>query len=47
MIMTEFYRMKLLEINKEIMAAEDNKDFKKVAKLEVEKAEIKERLKEY
>lgn len=46
MIMSEFYRMKLLEINKEIMDAEDNKDFKKAAKLEVEKSKIKKRLRE-
>lgn len=39
MLMTEFYRQAIAKVEKEIRMAELEKDFKKVAKLQAEKAE--------
>ena len=46
MIMTEFYRQKLVQLNRDIQDAELERDFKKVAKLQAEKADIEKRIKE-
>ncbi|AZV56061.1 hypothetical protein [Clostridium sp. AWRP] len=46
MILTEFYRQKLVQLNRDIQDAEIERDFKKVAKLQVEKVDIEKRIKE-
>ncbi|MEY8000231.1 hypothetical protein AB8U03_08480 [Clostridium sp. Mt-5] len=44
MIITEFYRQRIAKIEKEIRVAELERDFKKVAKLQVEKVEVRKRI---
>ena len=46
MIMTEFYRQKMAQLNRDIQDAEIERDFKKIAKLQAEKADIEKRIKE-
>ncbi|OAA91237.1 hypothetical protein [Clostridium ljungdahlii] len=46
MIMTEFYKQKLAQLNRDIQDAELERDFKKVAKLQTEKVDIEKRIKE-
>ena len=46
MILTEFYRQKSAQLNRDIQDAEIERDFKKVAKLQVEKVDIEKRIKE-
>lgn len=44
MIMVEFYKQKLIKISSEIQDAEIERNFKKVARLESEKVEIRKRI---
>ncbi|OBR94247.1 hypothetical protein CLRAG_16380 [Clostridium ragsdalei P11] len=46
MIITEFYRQKLVQLNIDIQDAELERDFKKVTKLQAKKADIGKRIKE-
>ncbi|WP_200888064.1 hypothetical protein [Clostridium tyrobutyricum] len=46
MLMVEFWKQKLIKINSEIQDAELEKDFKRVARLESEKVEIRKRIEE-
>lgn len=46
MLIVEFWKQKLRKINSEIQDAELEKDFKRVARLESEKVEIRKRIEE-
>lgn len=46
MEITDFYKAKIKQIEADILDAENRKDFKQVAKLQVEKAECENRLNE-
>lgn len=44
MIITEFYRQRIAKIEKEIRAAELERNFKGVVKLEAKKVEVRKRI---
>jgi len=46
MIITEFYRQKLAQLERYIENAELERDFKKAAKLQAKKSDIEKRIKE-
>lgn len=46
MIMTEFYRQKVAQLNRDIEDAELQRDFKEVAKLQAEKSDIEKKIRE-
>ncbi|MFL0197308.1 hypothetical protein ACJDU8_17335 [Clostridium sp. WILCCON 0269] len=46
MIMTEFYRQKIGQIDNEIREAENTRDFKRLAKLHAKRLELQGRIKE-
>lgn len=46
MIIIEFYKYKLKKVNSSIKDTENNKDYKKLAKLKYKKAEFEKRIKE-
>ncbi|MFL0197783.1 hypothetical protein ACJDU8_19760 [Clostridium sp. WILCCON 0269] len=46
MILTEFYRQKIGRIDNEIKEAENNRDFKRLAKLQAKKVENQKRMEE-
>lgn len=46
MILTEFYRQKIGKIDNEIRDAENNRDYKRMAKLQVERLEAERMIEE-
>ncbi|MFL0198401.1 hypothetical protein ACJDU8_22955 [Clostridium sp. WILCCON 0269] len=46
MILTEFYRQKIGQIDNEIREAENTRDFKRLAKLQAERLEVERKMKE-
>lgn len=46
MIMAEFYRQKLAQLDRDIQDAELQRDFKKVAKLQTKESDIEKRINE-